>query len=128
MAGVLGIGGFFYRSADPEAARAWYARVLGFEFTKWGGAEFDPVALAAKPGATTVWNAFDPASTYFDPSPRDVMINLVVDDLDAVLARVEAEGVAVLSRTAQDPYGKFAQILDPDGLKIELWEPPAKAG
>ena len=119
MAGqVLGVGGVFLRSPDPTAARARYARVLGLEFSKWGGAKFGPL-----PKGSTNISLFETSTSHFDPSTREAMLNLVVDDLDAVVARVEAEGVALLGREDADTFGRFAWLLDPDGLKLELWEP-----
>jgi predicted enzyme related to lactoylglutathione lyase len=115
---VLGFGGVFLRSPDPEAARGWYARVLGIEFSKWGGAKFPPL-----PKGSTNLSLFAQSTSHFDPSTREVMLNLVVDDLDAVLARVEAEGVPVLDRQTDETFGRFAWIMDPDGTKLELWEP-----
>ncbi len=125
MAKVLGIGGFFYKAADPAATRAWYTRVLGFEFASWGGSMFDPETLAAKPGSATIWNVNSSTADYFEPSKRDFMINLVVDDLDAMLTRIENEGVEIVKKMLDDPSGRFAHIIDPDGIKIELWEPKA---
>jgi len=125
MAKVLGIGGFFYKAADPAATRAWYTRVLGFEFTHWGGIAFEASDMAKVPGAATAWSVSDLTSSNFAPSTRDFMINLLVDDLDGLLARIEKEGVEIISKTLDDPFGRFAQIMDPDGIKIELWEPKA---
>ncbi|HMV68158.1 MAG TPA: VOC family protein [Myxococcota bacterium] len=126
MAKVLGVGGFFYKSADPAAARAWYTRVLGFEFQPWGGLAFTPDEMAAKKGSATVWNVMKPDSDYPAPSTREFMINLVVDDMDAVLARAKAEGVEPVKLFPDEGFGRFAHILDPDGIKLELWEPSAQ--
>ena len=126
MANVLGIGGFFYKSNNPEATREWYARVLGFEFSKWGGSKFDVTKLAAKSGAASVWNVVAPASDFFEPSKREFMINLVVDNLEELLGHFSQEGVEVVKLIPDDPFGRFAHIIDPDGIKIELWEPPPK--
>jgi predicted enzyme related to lactoylglutathione lyase len=115
---VLGFGGVFLRSPDPEAARDWYARVLGIGFSKWGGAKFAPL-----PKGSTNLTLFEASTPQFDPSKREVMLNLVVDDLDALLARVEAEGVPVLDRQAHEGFGRFAWIMGPDDTKLELWEP-----
>jgi predicted enzyme related to lactoylglutathione lyase len=123
MAKVLGVGGLFYKSADPAAARAWYTRVLGFEFQEWGGLAFQPADMAAKKGSATVWSVMKPDSDYPAPSTRDFMINLVVDDLDAVLARAKAEGVEPVKVMPDEGYGRFAHLIDPDGIKLELWEP-----
>lgn len=125
MANVLGVGGFFYKSRDPAAARDWYTRVLGFGFEPWGGVVFKPQPMAEKPGAATIWNVMKPDTDYVAPSDRDFMINLVVDDLDAVLARCKGEGVEPLKSFPDEGFGRFAHILDPDGIKIELWQPPA---
>jgi predicted enzyme related to lactoylglutathione lyase len=126
MAQVLGIGGFFYKAADPAATRDWYSRVLGFEFTSWGGVAFEASDMAKIPGAATAWSVSNLTSDNFAPSTRDFMINLLVDDLDGLLARIEKEGVEIISKTLDDPFGRFAQIMDLDGIKIELWEPKAE--
>jgi predicted enzyme related to lactoylglutathione lyase len=115
---VLGFGGVFLRSPDPAAARSWYARVLGIEFSQWGGAKFTPL-----PKGSTNLTLFEASTDPFAPSSREVMLNLVVDDLDAVLARVEGEGVSVLDRQADGTFGRFAWIMGPDDTKLELWEP-----
>jgi predicted enzyme related to lactoylglutathione lyase len=118
---ITGIGGVFFKSRDPKALSAWYKDVLGLPIEDWGGAalRYDqpdhPPALAFSP--------FPEKSKYFDPSTRDFMLNFAVDDLDAFLARITAKGVAVLKRDDSDPNGRFAWILDPEGGKIELWEP-----
>ena len=121
MARVLGVGGVFFRSADPKSLRAWYVRVLGLELESWGGAMFPPLPIGQ-----TVWSLFPEKTDYFAPSTRDMMINFVVDDLDGVLARAAAEGAASLGGMEEE-NGRFAWLLDPDGRKIELWEPSAEA-
>src|SRR5690349_15222144 len=106
MAKVLGIGGVFVKAADPKALGEWYSRVLGFPASDWG-------AMFPHAGeGLTLWSAFKADSTHFDPSPHPFMINLVVDDLDGVLARAKAEGVEPIGRQ-EDAYGRFAWILDP---------------
>lgn len=123
MAKVLGIGGLFFKSKDTGATMQWYVRVLGLELTDWGGVVFRPEPLAAQPGAATVFNAMGADSDYFAPSTKDFMFNLVVDDLDAMLARCKAEGVEPVKLFPDEGMGRFAHIMDPDGRKIELWEP-----
>lgn len=123
MARLLGLGGLFFKSVDPDATRAWYTRVLGIEFDSWGGVVFLPEAAAAQPGAGTVFSPFKADTEYFAPSDAPFMINLMVDDMAGMLARCEAEGVEVLSHMPDEFNGKFAHIMDPDGRKIELWEP-----
>ncbi len=128
MARVLGIGGLFFKSADTAATCAWYRRVLGLEFAEWGGVVFTPDAAAAHPGAGTVFSPFSADTDYFSPSEKDFMFNLMVDDLDAMLARCAAEGVEPVKLFPPEPNGRFAHIMDPDGRKIELWQPSPMVG
>ena len=123
MAKVLGVGGVFFKSPDGDAMRAWYSRVFGMEFQDWGGALFRPQAAAAHPGAATVFSSFAQDTDYFAPSEKEFMINLMVDDLDAILARAKAEGVEPVKLMMNEANGHFAHIIDLDGRKIELWQP-----
>lgn len=123
MAKILGLGGLFFKSADPDATRGWYTRVLGIEFESWGGVVFRPEVAAAHPGAATVFSPFEASTDHFAPSDAPFMINLMVDDLDAILARCAEQGVEPLERVPDQGMGRFAHIMAPDGLKIELWEP-----
>ncbi len=118
MARVLGLGGVVLRAARVAETRDWYARVLGLEMQDWGGAMFRPL----EQGVVT-FSLFDASTPYFDPSTASAMINFVVDDLDGVLSRAAGEGVAPLAREDADPNGRFAWLLDPEGVKVELWEP-----
>ena len=120
MAKVLGIGGVFFKAADQAAVGDWYRRVLGFDIQSegWCGAMWPPPDRGY-----SVWSAFKADSTYFDPSPHAFMINFMVDDLDGVLAQAKAAGVEPVGRDDSDPSGKFAWLMDPAGVKIELWEP-----
>ena len=117
MAKVLGIGGVFLKAADPKKTAAWYREVLGFDVQDWGGTIFRHPSVAKQ-----VWTSFPADSDYFAPSTQPMMINLVVDDLDGVLARAEAAGVEPIDRNDGDDYGRFAWIMDPDGVKLELWQ------
>lgn len=119
MAKVLGLGGVFYKAEDPAAVREWYARVLGFEIHSWGGAVFKSPRTAI-----TNWALFGADTQYFAPSTAPFMINFVVDDIDGVLAKAAAEGVEPTGRQDEDGMGRFAWLMDPTGVKIELWEPP----
>jgi catechol 2,3-dioxygenase-like lactoylglutathione lyase family enzyme len=121
---ITGVGGIFLKSKDPKALARWYRDVLGVPLEPWGGAMLRYDA----PGhpQVLVWNAFPSTTDYLEPSTREFMIDFAVDDLDAVLARLKAKGVTVLKRDDGGPTGRFAWILDPDGTKIELWEPKAK--
>jgi predicted enzyme related to lactoylglutathione lyase len=127
MARVLGVGGVFFKSSDPRALSAWYRDVIGLELEDWGGVVFRPEAMAGHPGAATVFSAFEAESTYFEPSTRDFMINLAVDDLDGILASCAAHGVDV-KVLPDEPNGRFAHLLDPEGTKIELWQPKPMPG
>ena len=118
---ITGIGGIFIVSKNPKALAAWYRDVLGISLEKWGGATFRYDAAGHPP--VVVWNAFPEGESYLAPSRRDFMLDFAVDDLDAFLIRLKAKGVTILKRDDSDPSGKFAWILDPDGTKIELWQP-----
>jgi predicted enzyme related to lactoylglutathione lyase len=117
---VTGVGGVIVRSKDPKALAAWYKDVLGLDVKSWGGAKL-PYAAPGHPPAA-VWAALPKDSDEFAPSSQAFMLNLAVDDLDAFVARLQAKGIAILKRD-QDTFGRYAWILDPDGTKIELWQP-----
>ena len=93
MARVLGIGGVFFKSKDTGALINWYRDVIGLELQDWGGVVFRPEAMVAHPGAATVFSPFGDDTTYFEPSTKDFMINLAVDDLDGILASCARHGV-----------------------------------
>ena len=122
MAKVIGLGGIFFKSRDPGALTAWYAQHLGLEPEAWGGARFREDA--SRPGYL-LWTPFPADTTYFEPSQQPYMINFRVDDLDGLLARLRAEGVQVDERVDRSEYGAFGWIMDPEGNRIELWQPPA---
>jgi predicted enzyme related to lactoylglutathione lyase len=121
---ITGVGGIFVKSKDPKALAAWYRDVLGIQIEAYGGAVLRYDAPGHPP--LVAWNAFRQGSSYMEPSTREFMINFAVDDLDAFVARLTAKGVAILKRDDSDPSGRFAWILDPDGTKIELWQPKAE--
>lgn len=120
MAKITGVGGIFFKSPDPDKLGAWYRDVLGLELSDHGGAMLSYETPGHPP--FVVWSPFAADTGYFAPSTRELMINFAVDDLDAFLATIEAKGVKVLGREDYD-YGRFAWIMDPDGTKIELWQP-----
>lgn len=122
MAKVIGVGGIFFKSKDPTALLNWYREVLGLHVHDWGGVFLTPEAMAAHPGAGTVFAPFKQDTTYFEPSTKDFMINLAVDDLDGVLANCAKHGVEA-KVLPPEPNGRFAHISDPEGTRIELWEP-----
>jgi predicted enzyme related to lactoylglutathione lyase len=122
MAKVLGLGGVFIKARDVAALRAWYKHVLGVDMEEWG-AVFTPDAMAAHPGAGSVFSFFKADTDYFAPSEKEFMFNFAVDDLDGMLARAKAEGVEPVKMFDDEPNGRFAHLVDPEGTKIELWQP-----
>ena len=125
MAQVIGLGGVFFRCKDVEATRAWYKRALGIAIDEYGGSSFghaDSAALFPN-GARTIWAPFKAESDYFKPSDSDFMINLMIDDFEGMLERLKAESVPLEGEPMIESYGKFAWVMDPDGRKIELWQP-----
>jgi len=122
---VTGIGGVFFNSRDPVSLRAWYRDHLGIDVQEWGGTSFDWSDAEGKPTAgTTAWIINDAASSAFAPSTAPYMINYRVADLHALVDALRAEGCNVLDKMDESEYGKFAWVMDPDGNKVELWEPP----
>jgi predicted enzyme related to lactoylglutathione lyase len=121
---ITGVGGVFFKSKDPKALAAWYRDVLGVKVEPWGGAMLAYDAPGHPP--IVVWTPFPQSSRYMAPSTREFMIDFAVDDLDAFLGKLKAKGVAVIKRAESGPDGSFAWIMDPDGTKIELWQPRAK--
>lgn len=119
---VLGIGGLFIRSPDPAALAAWYRDQLGIAATCSGEPTPDGEWVWVQEAGPTVFAAFKADSDYF-AADRQVMLNLRVEELDALLARVEAEGVTVSHRETMEGVGSFARIHDCDGNPVELWEP-----
>ena len=120
---VTGLGGIFFKSRDTSALAGWYRDVLGIGMEGWDGAMFPTSGKGLPP--FQLWSPFKETSDYFAPSPAPFMINFAVDDLDAFLARLVGKGVEILKRDDSDENGKFAWILDPEGTKLEFWEPKA---
>lgn len=125
MAKVTGIGGVFFKAKDPKALAAWYAEHLGVNLEEWGGAIFkwsaDQEAQSAE--GMTVWHVADADGDWFAPSTSSVMINYRVDDLDGLLAQLVEAGVPTLKGPDDEFNGRFAWVMDPEGNKVELWEP-----
>jgi predicted enzyme related to lactoylglutathione lyase len=125
MKRVTGIGGIFFKSNDADALRAWYKKHLGIDVQDWGGAAFtwtDGAGKATK--GTTIWSVGDADGDYYAPSTAAFMINYRVADLAALLQALRDEGCNVLDKTDDSEYGKFGWVMDPDGNKVELWQPP----
>lgn len=122
---VTGIGGIFFTAKDPAALRAWYKKHLGIDVQEWGGTAFQWTDEAGKPvGGTTVWSIGPAGSGAFAPSQAPFMVNYRVADLAVLLAALRKEGCQVLEKTDDSEYGKFGWVIDPEGNKVELWEPP----
>ena len=126
MAKVLGIGGIFFKAKDPAGLLNWYRDVIGLELQDWGGVVLTPQAMAAHPGAGTVFSPFKQDTKYFEPSTKDFMINFAVDDLEGILASCKKHGVEA-KVMPDEPNGRFAHISDPEGTRIELWQPKPMA-
>lgn len=125
MKRVTGLGGVFFKSKDPKALGEWYRTYLGMEVEAWGGVSFQ---WADDPGGakgSSVWSPFKHDTTYFAPSEAPFMINLRVADLHGLVKALREEGCNVLDKVEESEFGKFAHVIDPDGNKVELWEPPA---
>jgi predicted enzyme related to lactoylglutathione lyase len=125
MQRVTGIGGIFFKANDPGALRAWYKTHLGLDVQAWGGAVLRWADDAGQPVAgATVWSVIGNEADQFAPSPSSFMINYRVADLAGLLAALRSEGCNVLEKTDDSGYGKFGWVIDPEGNKIELWQPP----
>jgi predicted enzyme related to lactoylglutathione lyase len=125
MQRVTGIGGIFFNANDPVTLRAWYERHLGIDVQAWGGTAFTWTDAAGNPTfGTTVWSIGAAGGGQFAPSESTFMINYRVEDLAALLQALRDEGCDVLEKTDDSEYGKFGWVMDPEGNKVELWQPP----
>ena len=122
MARVIGFGGIFFKARDPKALADWYAQHLGLNISGFGGAKF--AEDAQRPGST-LWCPFKEDTQHFAPSTKPFMFNFRVDDLEALLAQLRGAGVEVDAKVDKSEYGNFGWIMDPEGNRVELWEPPA---
>src|SRR5882724_5382421 len=129
MKRVTGIGGIFFKSDNPDALYEWYEKHLGIKRDPVKGVTFNwrDAEDASKMGMT-VWSLFPKHTKYFDPSRSGFMLNYRVDNLDTLLEVLRAEGVEIDEKREDSEYGRFAWIMDPEGNRIELWEPPPHAG
>jgi predicted enzyme related to lactoylglutathione lyase len=126
MAKVTGIGGIFFKAkGDPAVLGAWYQKYLGIPLENWGGAVLKWPEDKADDQGLTVWSLAKPDSKWFAPSEATFMINYRVDDMDALLANLREAGIEIQKGPEAHEIGKFAWILDPDGNKVELWQPMA---
>lgn len=125
MKRVTGIGGIFFKAKDPASMSAWYKDHLGIDVQSWGGASFDWSDSDGKPtGGTTAWLVAPDDTEQFAPSNSRFMVNYRVDDLLSLVDALKAEGCDVLDKIDDSEYGKFGWVIDPEGNKVELWQPP----
>jgi len=119
---VTGLGGIFLKSSNPAEMREWYNKHLGMNASQYGAIFEWRHADAPEKKASTVWNPFPAHTKYFEPSQKEFMINLRVDDLEWLLEELKKEGIQQVGELQVYEYGKFAHIMDPEGNKLELWE------
>ena len=124
MARAIGIGGIFLKARNPETLAAWYRDRLGMPVQEWHGAVFqfsdDPTP---RESGYAVWSLFAADTKHFGPGPQTCMVNFRVDDLGALLASLRAAGCAVDEKVQEDDFGRFGWVTDPEGNRVELWEP-----
>ena len=123
MAIVTGIGGVFLRAQNPKTLSAWYQQHLGVQLAEYGGATFAwSDEVPAGTGMTT-WSLFPADTPYFGLATQQAMVNYRVDDLDALLEQLKAADIPIDPKREDASYGRFAWITDPEGNRIELWQP-----
>jgi predicted enzyme related to lactoylglutathione lyase len=129
MERVTGLGGIFFKANDPDRLQSWYQQHLGLEPTTEGVVKLEwREAESPERKGYTVWAPFAKDTHYFDPSTASFMVNFRVANLDRMLAQLRRAGATVDERIEESEYGRFGWVLDPEGNRIELWEPPgAKA-
>ncbi|MCA0428723.1 MAG: VOC family protein [Bacteroidetes bacterium] len=120
---VVGFGGVFFRCKDKEGLINWYKTHLGFDIADWGAIFPLKQVLDQAPAAYNVWSPFPADTDYFKPSNSSFMFNFIVDDLDALLQNLTASGIDWHGEPEESEFGKFAWVIDPEGNKVELWEP-----
>ena len=124
MAKVTGSGGVFFKARDPVALKAWYVQFLGVDITEWGCAIFNWAEdQRSQAEGITVWQIAEADGDWFAPSTASCMINYRVDDLDGMLAQLAAGGIRPIKGPDDEFNGRFAWVMDPEGNKVELWQP-----
>lgn len=123
MKRVTGIGGIFFKCKDPEEIKKWYNDHLGIKTDQYGGVFVWREQDDPERKGYTAWSPFSDNSKYFFPSKKDFMFNYRVENLEKLLAVLKKEGVEIVGEIEEHEYGKFGWIMDPEGNKIELWEP-----
>ena len=125
MKRVVGIGGLFFKAKDPKKLAAWYQKHLGLPIDEsFNGYAFNWSDDGVRPNkGYTLWSPFNEETDYLEPSNKDFMFNFIVDDLEALLGVLTSEGIEQKGDIELTEFGKFSWILDPEGNKVELWEP-----
>jgi catechol 2,3-dioxygenase-like lactoylglutathione lyase family enzyme len=121
---VTGIGGIFFKAKNPKALAQWYRDHLGMNVEKWGGVVFRWSQDNSTGAGSTTWNPFPEKTSYFGTGPAQFMIDYRVENLHALLTALRAEGCAVDDKVEESAEGKFGWVTDPEGNRVELWEPP----
>jgi predicted enzyme related to lactoylglutathione lyase len=123
MKRVTALGGIFFKCEDPKNMKDWYGKHLGLKTDEYGATfEWRSADAPAEKGQT-VWSPFKQDTTYFAPSSKEYMINYRVENLEWLVDQLKKEGVSFVDEIETYEYGKFIHLLDPEGNKIELWEP-----
>lgn len=122
MKRVTAIGGIFFKCKEPETVNEWYKTHLGVKTSPYG-AKFDWKEVDSDKKGYTLWSPFKESTEYFEPSSKDFMINYHVENIERLVEELKKEGVTILDEIATYEYGKFVHIMDPEGNKIELFEP-----
>lgn len=123
MAKVVGLGGIFFKSKNPEALAKWYQKWLGMDMAFPYGITFKAEDIPSN--GYNIWTPFKTETDYFEPSSKEFMFNLIVDNLDEMLEKLKISNCEVLKQTEHSEYGDFGWFIDPEGNKVELWQPPA---
>jgi predicted enzyme related to lactoylglutathione lyase len=125
MRRVTGVGGIFFKSRDPKALGEWYSKHLGIKLEEWGGAVFQWHEDAQPAPGMTIWSPFKEDTDYFGPSGAGFMVNFRVEKVRDLLDLLRAEGCQVEDKVEDSPFGLFGWVTDPEGNRVELWQPPA---
>jgi len=125
MKRVIGIGGIFFKAKNPKALADWYQKHLGLPIDKsFGGFAFQWNAPSKRPQkGYTIWSPFEEDTEYMKPSNKSYMFNFIVDDLERLMQQLQSENIEQVNQITDTEFGKFAWIMDPEGNKVELWEP-----
>lgn len=125
MARVTGVGGVFFKASDPKKLASWYAQHLGLQLEDFGGAILRWPEDQANDDGLTVWHLAERDGDWFQPSDSSFMINYRIDDMDGMIQQLTEGGVEIVKGPEEHENGRFAWVMDPEGNKVELWEPKA---